>query len=165
MFGVGGITLHWENHHQTQYTNLNSLWESGEFLDVTIACDDDQIRAHKVILSAASPFFRKLLLQNPHNHPLLYLRGTAKKDVLALLQFIYSGETQIIKEDLETFMDLANSLQIQGLVEEFSVLRGGHEADSTDTVHVNQLVAEEPVLETHNVHLVKRMIIEKMLKK
>ena len=32
-----------------------------EFFDVTIACEDEQLQAHKVILSACSPFFRSVL--------------------------------------------------------------------------------------------------------
>ena len=97
---------------------MKSLWETEDFLDVTIACDDDQIDAHKVILSAASPFFQNILKRNPHSHPLLYLRGTKKKDILSLLDFIYSGETQVSHEDLVDFMALANSLQVKGLVGE-----------------------------------------------
>ena len=108
--------LSWDIHEKTRTSKLKSLWENNAFLDVTIACDDDQIDAHKVILSAASPFFETILKRNPHNHPLLYLRGTRKKDLEALLCFIYSGETQIINDELEEFMALANSLQVQGLV-------------------------------------------------
>merc|ERR1712129_294008 len=96
-------------------STLKSLWRDEDFLDVTIACDDDQINAHKVILSAASPFFHNILKRNPHSHPLLYLKGTAKKDMLALLDFIYSGEAYVLQEDLERFMALANSLQVKGL--------------------------------------------------
>lgn len=86
--------LQWKHHHDTQACNLKSLWESGEFLDVTLVCDDDdQVEAHKLVLSAASPFLRKILQRNPHSHPLLYLRGATKKDIQSLLLFIYSGET------------------------------------------------------------------------
>ena len=98
------------------------LWNSEEFLDVTLACEDDQVKAHKVILSAASPFFRQLLLRNPHNHPLIFLKGASKTNIQSLLHFIYSGETSVNQADLETFMSLASSLKIDGLAGEFSEL-------------------------------------------
>merc|ERR1719482_278278 len=69
-------------------------------------------------MSAASPFFQKILKRNPHSHPLIYLRGTAKKDFQSLLDFIYSGETQVLQEELENFMALASSLEVKGLVGE-----------------------------------------------
>ena len=103
------IILQWDEHNQTQ--DIQSLWESQEFLDVTLVCDDDdQLEAHKLVLSAASPFFRKILQRNPHSHPLLYLRGATKKDIQALLLFIYSGETKVMQEELESFKTLANNL-------------------------------------------------------
>ena len=120
MLGVRNISLNFENHSQTRDSSLKLLWESEEFLDVTVACDDDQVHAHKVILSAASPFFRQIFLRNPHNHPLIYLRGTSKKHFQSLLNFIYSGETSVNQDDLETFMALANNLKIHGLAGEFS---------------------------------------------
>ena len=95
------IILQWDEHNQTQ--DIQSLWESQEFLDVTLVCDDDdQVEAHKLVLSAASLFLRKILQRNPHSHPLLYLRGATKKDIQALLLFIYSGETKVKQEDLLT---------------------------------------------------------------
>ena len=115
MSNDGNFVLSWDLHEQSRTSTLKSLWENEDFLDVTIACDDDQISAHKLILSAASPFFQSILKRNPHSHPLLYLRGTTKKDILSLLDFIYSGETRVLQEDLEDFMALANSLQVKGL--------------------------------------------------
>ena len=55
---------------------LQKLWSDTDFTDVTLAtADDQQIPVHKAILSACSPFFRHLLVTNPHHKPLLYLRG------------------------------------------------------------------------------------------
>jgi len=112
------FVLHWDQHGQSRTSSLKSLWENQDFLDVTIACDDDQIDAHKVILSAASPLLRNILKRNPHTHPLLYLRGTAKKDIEALLNFIYSGVAHIPEEGVGSFIALGSSLQVEGLSEE-----------------------------------------------
>ena len=114
----GSFVLAWDKHEHSRTTTLKSLWENKEYLDVTIACDDDQINAHKVILSAASPFFHKILKRNPHSHPLLYLRGTTTKYVQSLLDFIYSGETRVPQEELEVkglvddkFIDSSKALE------------------------------------------------------
>merc|ERR1711909_242722 len=113
-------TLNWDKHEQnaSYRHNLRNIWESQDFLDVTLACDDDQINAHKVVLSAASPFFRNILRRNPHSHPLLYLKGTTKKLMQTLLNFIYFGETQVVQADLNDFMALATRLNVQGLAED-----------------------------------------------
>ena len=125
-----GFILKWGNHEQNRTSTLKSLLENADFLDVTIACDDDQIDAHKVILSAASPLFRNLLKRNPHSHPLLYLRGTTTKDMKAILNFIYSGETHVVQEELEEFMALADSLKIVGLAREKLEVNDGKSQES-----------------------------------
>jgi len=46
-----------------------------EFCDVTLASVDGQkFKAHKVILSASSIFFKKLLVNNLNHHPLIFMR-------------------------------------------------------------------------------------------
>jgi hypothetical protein len=40
---------------------LRSLKAEEDFVDVTLSCESQQYSAHKVVLSACSPYFRKLL--------------------------------------------------------------------------------------------------------
>ena len=86
--------------------------------DVTLVCDEDQISAHKVILSASSTFFRNVLGKNLHQHPLIYMRGVKFTDLKSLINFIYSGETNVAHEDINSFLELAEDLKVQGLTED-----------------------------------------------
>ena len=112
--------LCWDGHEKNRASSLRSHWETNAFIDVTIACDDDQLGAHKLVLSSSSSVLENFFMQNPNNfgRSLIYLRGTKKKDLRTLLDFIYSGEANIPQDDLADFMKLANDLKIQGLVEE-----------------------------------------------
>ena len=78
------ICLQWNDFESNISVAFLELREDKDFFDITLTCDDDQIQAHKVILSACSPFFRirSVLRKNPHQHPLL-----------AVLNFmLYHGE-------------------------------------------------------------------------
>ena len=88
------------------------LREDKDFFDVTLACDEEQVQAHKVILSACSNFFKSLLRRNPHNHPLLYLRGIKYESILAVLNFMYNGEVNIAQAELSSFLAVAEDLQV-----------------------------------------------------
>ena len=66
--------LRWNDFESNISTAFRELRDDKDFFDVTLACDDEQIQAHKVILSACSPFFWGVLRRNPHAHPLLYLK-------------------------------------------------------------------------------------------
>ena len=112
------FTLRLDRHEKSRASSLVDLWKKDAFLDVTIVCDDDQIDAHKLILSAASPLFQKMLLRNQNlvGRPLLYLKGTRRREMENLLEFVYRGEVNVHAEDLQSFMKLANSLEVEGLV-------------------------------------------------
>jgi len=56
--------LRWNDFESNIGVAFRELREDQEFFDVTLACDEDQIQAHKVILSACSPFFRRILQRN-----------------------------------------------------------------------------------------------------
>ena len=115
---TGLYSVSWAEHATDRTSSVKDMLERQSFVDVTLACDDDQLQAHKVLLSAASPFFQRILERNPHTHPLLYLRGAKKKDVSAILNFIYAGETSVPVTDFESFMALAKDLEVKGLVDE-----------------------------------------------
>ena len=96
---------------------FKNLINETEFSDVTLACSDDkQIKAHKVILQACSPFFKKIFRKNPHQHPLLYLKGVTHRDLEAILEFMYQGETKINKDHLDSFLTAAQELRVDGLI-------------------------------------------------
>ena len=108
--------MSWPELESERTQAFSSMLTSGEFTDVTIACDDDQIQAHKVVLSAASEIFQNIFRRNPHSHPLLYFFGVTKQQMDAIIDFTYSGDTKVPMEELDTFLNIAKSLQIKGLV-------------------------------------------------
>merc|ERR1712004_450456 len=96
---------------------FRELREEKDFFDVTLACDDSQVQAHKVILSACSTFFRNILRRNPHQHPLLYLKGVKYKELLSVLNFMYQGEVNVPQEELNSFLAVAADLRVKGLTQ------------------------------------------------
>ena len=68
------ITISYPGFQAQAQQTVRSLWTDEDFADVTLAsADDKQMKAHKAVLSSCSPFFRNILLKNPHQSPLLYL--------------------------------------------------------------------------------------------
>ena len=53
--------LQW-NSYQTSVTSLfNDLRRDGELVDVTLCAQGQQIKVHRMMLSACSPYFRDVL--------------------------------------------------------------------------------------------------------
>ena len=110
------LCLQWNDFKQNISASLGDLRGDEDFTDVTLVCEDgQQVEAHKVILVASSPFFTELLRKNKHSHPLVYMRGLKGPDLVSIMDFLYFGETNIVQENLESFLELAEELKLKGL--------------------------------------------------
>jgi len=109
--------LRWNDFENNVSTAFRDIREEKDFFDVTLACDDSQVEAHKVILAACSPWFRNILKRNPHQHPLLYLKGVKYKELVCVLNFMYQGEVNVAQEELNSFLSVAEELRVKGLTQ------------------------------------------------
>jgi len=109
--------LRWNDFETNLSAAFRDIRKSQDFFDCTLSCGSRQIQAHKIVLSACSPFFRSILSQNPHQHPLLYLKGIQFTDLQAVLSFMYNGEVNVAQEELNSFLAVAEDLQVKGLTE------------------------------------------------
>jgi len=117
IMGSEKLCLRWNEFESTISGALQDIRNEKEFFDVTLACEDSQLDALKVILSACSPFFRSILRRNPHNHPLLYLKGVKYNELLSILNFMYLGEANVSPEELNSFLAMAEELKVEGLTQ------------------------------------------------
>ena len=82
--------LKWNDFDKNVSSSFKLLREEKDFFNVSLACEDSgQMEAHKVVLAACSPFFKEVLRRNPHQHPLIYLKGISGPDLEAIVGFIY----------------------------------------------------------------------------
>ena len=117
--GSSGYLLLQQSEFVSNYVgSFQELRSAGELFDVTLACEDETVEAHKVVISACSPFFRRVLTKTKQNHPFIYLKGVLYKDLVALMEYIYAGETQVLAEDVNRFIETAQELKVKGLTED-----------------------------------------------
>ena len=58
------FSLRWNNYQSHLVTAFESLLEEKDFVDVTLGVEGRKLPAHKMLLSACSPYFRDLLKVN-----------------------------------------------------------------------------------------------------
>ena len=116
------LCLQWNDFKENVNSAFGRLRDDKEFSDVTLACEDgQQMEAHKVILAASSPFFEKILQRNKHPHPLIYFSGFHSRDLVAILDFLYTGEANVNQEDLDSFLEIADELKLKGFTNRSSI--------------------------------------------
>ena len=97
---------------------LNIQRKQGHLCDITLITKDDQeLKAHRNILSAASPFFCKLLQSDMKENREGIVRfeeisGSVMEDVL---EFIYTGTVEVTEENAEELVVATNYLLVPNL--------------------------------------------------
>jgi len=113
------FNLTWRDFENCTSNSFRGFMSRQEFVDVTLMCDDNnQIRAHKVLLSACSEFFKNILVKTSHQqHTVVYIDNVTHQELQNIISFMYFGETTITQEEFTNFMRAAQKLQIKGLSE------------------------------------------------
>lgn len=143
--------LKWNNYQRSVTHSFKALLDNEEFIDVTISAEGLSCPAHRVVLSAASPYFRGLLSGlKAWQHPVLVLKDISHADVQAVLEFVYNGKVDVSQDQLQSFLRTAQFLQISGLVEENGNSREEETKEKTTCVGAKRkLVSGESSVRKH----------------
>eukprot|EP00092_Neocalanus_flemingeri_P010516 GFUD01011330.1.p1 GENE.GFUD01011330.1~~GFUD01011330.1.p1 ORF type:complete len:335 (-),score=104.27 GFUD01011330.1:555-1559(-) len=113
--------LKWNNYQTSLTSTFKDLLASDHFVDCTLSCGQgaQTINAHRVVLSACSPYFRQVLSNlGAWQHPVVILKDIKYEDLTGIVEFIYHGEVSIDQDCLPGFLQAAESLRIKGLTED-----------------------------------------------
>uniref|UniRef100_A0A8D8CWB0 Protein bric-a-brac 1 n=1 Tax=Culex pipiens TaxID=7175 RepID=A0A8D8CWB0_CULPI len=111
--------LRWKYHHSNLQTMFSQLLDRGCFCDVTLACEGQTIRAHRVVLCACSTYFDQLLTNcgATEKDPIIIMRDAKFEDIKCLIEFMYKGEINVEHGSLASLLKTAEELRIKGLAE------------------------------------------------
>ena len=97
---------------------LTKLRMQDHLCDVTlITKDGKEFKAHRNVISAASPFFSKLLQSDmrENREGIVRFKEISGAEMEAVLEFIYTGSVEVTQENSEDLIAAANFLLIPGL--------------------------------------------------
>merc|ERR1711963_1190920 len=110
--------LKWNNYQLSLTSAFKNILEEEDFVDVTLSAGGSNLKAHKVVLSACSSYFRDLLKGiSLWQHPVLVLKDVRFLELQSILEFVYNGEVNVEQDRLESFLKTAELLRIKGLTD------------------------------------------------
>ena len=126
--------LKWNDFQNNVSQSFGILRTEKEFFNVTLISEDEsQFEAHKLVLAACSPFFKRILKNTHSLHPILYLSGVHSTILKSILDFIYNGEASMEQEHLEQFLTASQKLRLKGLL-----------LSSDEDVSANEVIVSDP---------------------
>lgn len=101
------------------------MLQDQSLVDVTLSCEGAGIKAHRLVLSANSAYFKNLFnsLQGACHYPVIVLKDVPLIDLKAIIEFIYKGEVVVEEKQLTSVLKSAEVLSVSGLTEVCQVLR------------------------------------------
>jgi len=148
----GPRTFKFPSHQSHMVTLAKMCKEKSDYTDCVIQCtggvedgdhdgdhDDDEdheenrLRAHRLVLGAVSPFMKLVFSEVPASLPeaTILVPGVKKRVVKALLDFLYTGEMKVEREDTAELQLLIETLQIDPALISVECLDGGDDDDSS----------------------------------
>ncbi|KAL9908089.1 bric a brac 1 isoform 2-T2 [Glossina fuscipes fuscipes] len=126
--------LRWNNYQSNLTSVFDQLLQTESFVDVTLACDGHSIKAHKMVLSACSPYFQNLFFDTPCQHPIVIMRDVGWCELKAIVDFMYKGEINVSQEQIGPLLRIAEMLKVRGLADV------GNIESSTSDARPNELL-------------------------
>ncbi|XP_023714030.1 broad-complex core protein isoforms 1/2/3/4/5 isoform X2 [Cryptotermes secundus] len=151
------FSLRWNNYLRHITCAFDSLRSDEDLVDVTLSCEGKRIRAHKMLLSACSTYFRDLFKENPCQHPVIIFRNVKFEDLAALIDFMYQGEVNVVQDQLASFLTTAELLAVQGLSDGNGKDQGSDQPKEVELPDSPIMPPEPEVQLSNNTHGQKQM--------
>ncbi|XP_037915766.1 transcription factor Ken 1 [Hermetia illucens] len=110
------LMLHYSKHGECILQEIGAAFRGEHPTDLHLVCEGKEIlKAHKLVLAAASPLIRMLLEDAPVNEDIttIHFPDVEAAYFRSLLDFLYSGQTCVPANDVAQLHDLLSLLQIK----------------------------------------------------
>jgi zinc finger protein, putative len=114
---VQSYCLRRKNHYSDMAEHFERMFKEETMVDVTLSCGDGCVKAHKMVLSACSTYFKNIFSKftNPYQYPVVIIKDMPFEDLRAIIEFIYRGEVVVPQSQLASILRSAEALKVKGL--------------------------------------------------
>ncbi|XP_070563466.1 kelch-like protein 38 [Ptychodera flava] len=97
---------------------MNRLRQTSTFTDVCLYADRVAFPCHRVVLASASPYFRTMFsgefVESREGHGVT-IHGVSPSSLESVLEYVYTGTTQITNDNVETILSAASLFLLDDL--------------------------------------------------
>ncbi|KAF0313851.1 Protein tramtrack, beta isoform [Amphibalanus amphitrite] len=131
--GTEQFSLKWNNHTNHLVDVFGNLLQAESLVDVTLFCEGQSLKAHKLVLSACSPYFKALFQDHVEKHPIVILKDVKFSQLRCIVEFMYKGEVEVEKNELDSLFLTAEELRIKAATESPTDRKRNRNTDPYDT--------------------------------
>lgn len=107
-----------DKHLENIRSMFKTLYEDEMLTDCTLICKGGSVKAHKIILASCSSYFRKIFSDHASDKAIFIMFGITFDQLKDLIALIYKGCIDIPSDHLSSVFDLAEELEVSGVLVE-----------------------------------------------
>ncbi|XP_054004707.1 uncharacterized protein LOC128890314 isoform X1 [Hylaeus anthracinus] len=107
--------LQWAGHAGYVTEKFSELFARQAFVDVTLVCEEQKLRVHKMVLASNSTYFEEILQHDLGREPIIFLKDLSFKILKAMVEFMYCGETVIPRQLLSSLLAATKTYKVKEL--------------------------------------------------
>ena len=113
----GSIDFFDEVYNKSFLSKLLSLRNQGLYTDVVVKAGPREIACHKVVLSAASPFFNAMFNSGLEESTsgVVQLRNTGPDTLETIMNYMYTSQVKVTVENVQNLVQVCDQFEFDGL--------------------------------------------------
>jgi len=106
------------SHPQRAFVQLNCMREEGILTDVALVASGHEVKAHKSVLAACSPYFCAMFTGfDEKNKSKITLQDVDPHALEILVNYVYTSEVDVTEDNVQTLLPAANLMQLSDVKE------------------------------------------------
>ena len=106
-------------HYKEGFEVMNTLRHNGQLCDVTLRAGSEMFRAHRVVLAAASPYFKAMFCTSMRESDMsdIPIQGVKPSVLSSLIEFAYTSEIHVSEMNVCSLLPAATMFQMTDVIE------------------------------------------------
>lgn len=104
-------------HFKKAFGYLDKMRKKGELCDITLIANEREVKAHRAVLAAASPYFESMFVgefSEPEGEP-IYIEEVDEDTLVAMVDFAYTASIKLTDRNVYFIFEAAELFQFSGL--------------------------------------------------
>lgn len=147
----GSMHFNVTKHPKEVLEIMNILRHTKKLCDITLTVGEDKFLAHKIVLSAASPYFKAMFTggMKEEKMTVIPLHGILPCTMYNLIEFAYTAEIQVNERNVCLLLPAANMFQMTHVIEACCVFLE-HQLDPSNCIGITDFASEHGCHELQN---------------
>ncbi|XP_029051835.2 uncharacterized protein LOC114880221 isoform X2 [Osmia bicornis bicornis] len=138
--------LQWAGHARYITEKFSELLARQALVDVTLICEEQKLRVHKLVLASNSTYFEEILQQDLGQEPIIFLKDLNFEILKAMVEFMYCGETTVPYRLLSSLLTATKTFKVKELTNVVNAMMTSHVENFEANIHMDKKVIESKII-------------------